>query len=85
MVGAEIGAARRLRRRFAAAVYGGFFVALFTMRLYGGRTFDDNGYQPFAVPLGRRPKFWDVNVTAFSAFSVVLLAALALLAGSAGA
>jgi hypothetical protein len=72
-----------LAAAFAAAVYGGFFVALFTMRLYGGRTFDDNGYRPFAVPLGRRPKLWDVNVTAFSAFSVVLLSALALLAGTA--
>jgi hypothetical protein len=74
-----------LAAAFAAAVYGGFFVALFTMRLYGGRTFDDNGYQPFAVPLGRRPKLWDVNVTAFSAFTVVLLAALVLIARSAGA
>ena len=74
-----------LAAAFAAAVYGGFFVALFTMRLYGGRTFDDNGYLPFAVPLGRRPKLWDVNVTAFSAFSVVLLAALVLIARSAGA
>jgi hypothetical protein len=73
-----------LAASFAAAVYGGFFVALFTMRLYGGRTFDDNGYRPFAVPLGRRPKLWDVNVTAFSAFSVVLLAALVLIARSTG-
>jgi hypothetical protein len=74
-----------LAAAFAAAVYVGFFLALFTMRLYGGRTFDDNGYPPFAVPLGRRPKLWDVNVTAFSAFSVVLLAALVLITRSAGA
>jgi hypothetical protein len=74
-----------LAAAFAVAVYGGFFVALFTMRLYGGRTFDDNGYLPFAVPLGRRPKLWDLNVTAFSAFTVLLLAAMVLLAGSARA
>src|ERR1051326_9328097 len=55
-----------LAAALAAAVYGGFFVALFTMRLSGGRTFDDNGYHPFAVPLGRRPQLWDLNVTAFS-------------------
>jgi hypothetical protein len=74
-----------LAAAFAVAVYGGFFVALFTMRLYGGRTFDDNGYLPFAVLLGRRPKLWDINVTAFSAFTVLLAAALVLLAGSASA
>jgi hypothetical protein len=74
-----------LATAFAAAVFGGFFVALFTMRLYGGRTFDDNGYLPFAVPLGRRPKLWDVNVTAFSAFIVLLAAALVLITRTAGA
>ena len=74
-----------LAAAFAVAVYGGFFVALFTMRLYGGRTFDDNGYLPFAVPLGRRPKLWDVNVTAFSAFTALLAAALVLITRTAGA
>jgi uncharacterized protein DUF6640 len=74
-----------LAAAFAAAVYGGFFIALFTMRLYGGRTFDENGYPPFAVPLGRRPKLWDVNVTAFSAFTVMLASALVLIARTAGA
>jgi hypothetical protein len=73
-----------LAAAFAVAVYGGFFVALLTMRLYGGRTFDENGYPPFAVPLGRRPKLWDVNVTAFSVFSIVLLAAVVLITRSAG-
>jgi hypothetical protein len=61
---------------FAAIVYAGFFVALFTMRLYGGRTFDDNGYQPFAVRLAKRPRFLDLNVAVFSGFAVVLIAAL---------
>jgi hypothetical protein len=74
-----------LAAAFAAAVYGAFFMALFTMRFYGGRTFDDNGYQPFAVQLGRGPKLWDVNVTAFSAFSVLLVAALVLVARTAAA
>jgi hypothetical protein len=55
---------------FAGIVYGAFFVALAAMPLYGGRTFDDNGYQPIRVPLAGR---WDVNVTAFSLLMMVLL------------
>ena len=65
---------------FAAIVYTGFFVALLTMRLYGGRTFDDNGYQPFAVRVGRRPRFMDVNVTVFSLLSGMLIGATLVLA-----
>jgi hypothetical protein len=64
---------------FAAIIYAAFFVALATMKLYGGRTFDDNGYQPFTVRVARRPRLMDVNVTAFSGFSVVLVAAMLLL------
>jgi len=59
---------------FAAVVYGAFFVALATMPVYGGRTYDDNGYLPFAAPFGLKQR-WDVNITAFSAFSIVLLVA----------
>jgi hypothetical protein len=60
---------------FAAVVYGAFFVALATMPIYGGRTYDDNGYLPFAAPLGLRQR-WDVNIAAFTAFSVVLIVAV---------
>ena len=46
---------------FAAVVYGAFFIALFSMPVYGGRAYNENGYLPFAV--GRMK--WDANVTAF--------------------
>ena len=59
---------------FAAVVYGAFFVALFTMPIYGGRTYDDNGYLPFRAPLGVSKRLWDVNITAFTASSIVLIA-----------
>jgi hypothetical protein len=63
-------------------VYGAFFVALLAMPLYGGRTFDDNGYQPFRAPLGMR---WDVNVTAFSVLLLVLAGGIASVAHAGGA
>jgi len=59
---------------FAAIVYAAFFVALFTMPIYGGRTYDDNGYLPFPAPLGVSKKLWDVNITAFTVTSIVLVA-----------
>ena len=63
---------------FAAVVYGAFFVALFTMPIYGGRTFDDNGYLPFPAPLGITKRLWDVNITAFTTCSVALVAGVLL-------
>ena len=62
---------------FAGVVFAAFFIALLAMPLYGGRTFDDNGYQPFSVSIGRRRRFMDVNVSVFSAFVVVLIVATA--------
>jgi hypothetical protein len=59
----------------AGVVYGAFFVALAAMPLYGGRTHDDNGYLPLAVRIGRL-RLFDVNVSAFSLFTVVLIGAL---------
>lgn len=67
---------------FAAVTYGAFFVALAAMPLYGGRTYDDNGYLPFPAPMGLRQR-WDVNVTAFSIFAMVLVAAVLLVSRSA--
>ena len=58
---------------FAAVVYGAFFIALAAMPIYGGSTFDRNGYPPFTVSIGR-PRPMDVNVTAFSVMSVLLIA-----------
>ena len=61
---------------FAAVVYGAFFIALFSMPVYGGRAYDENGYLPFAV--GRMK--WDANVTAFSVMTAFLAAGAALVA-----
>jgi hypothetical protein len=54
-------------------VYIAFFVALFAMPLYGGRAYDENGYLPFAAPVPLIAKRWDVNVTAFSILSLILI------------
>lgn len=69
---------------FAAIVYGAFFVALATMRLYGGGTYDKSGYPPFTLRLGR-PRLMDANVLAFTAFSAILLATVLLITRAAWA
>jgi hypothetical protein len=58
----------------SAVVYVSFFTALIVMPVYGGRAYDDNGYQPFPAPVPVISRMWDVNVTVFSV-------QLALLAG----
>jgi hypothetical protein len=63
---------------FGAIVFGAFFVALASMRLYGGRTHDDNGVIPFVVRIGAVPRKLDVNVSAFSLLTALLGAAAAL-------
>jgi hypothetical protein len=65
-----------LAAMLGAIVYIAFFVALFAMPLYGGRAYDDNGYQPFPAPIPLVAKYWDVNVTVFSALSLILLASI---------
>lgn len=60
----------------AAAMYGGFFAALLARPLYGGTLYDENGYLPFQSPLGAAAGRWDVNVTAFTAMTVFLIAGL---------
>jgi hypothetical protein len=64
---------------FAGVVLGAFFVALAAMPVYGGRTFDDNGYPPFTLRIAGRPRAIDLNATVFSILVVVLLAAALLL------
>ena len=59
----------------SAAVYGAFFLALFCRSLFGGRLYDENGYLPFKPPIGPQHWRWDVNVTAFTILSLILLAA----------
>jgi hypothetical protein len=57
-----------------AIVYGAFFVAVFARPVYGGGAYDDNGYLPFAAPLPIVARKWDVNITAFSVLTVLLIA-----------
>jgi hypothetical protein len=68
-----------LASSFALIVYSAFFVALATMKLYGGRAFDANGYAPLKLRFANKPRFMDLNVTVFSAFSAMLIATLLLL------
>jgi hypothetical protein len=60
----------------AAAMYGGFFAALFARPVYGGLLYDENGYPPFKSPVGPSTWMWDVNVTAFTAMTVILILGL---------
>ena len=71
-----------LAAALAVAVYGGFFGAVFGRPLYGGGLFDTNGYPSFQAPIGPKSWQWDVNVTIFTATSVILLAAIAAVAAS---
>ena len=59
-----------------AIVYAAFFIALFAMPIYGGRAYDDNGYQPFPAPVPLFAKAWDANITAFSVQLVLLAVGL---------
>jgi hypothetical protein len=61
-------------------VYGGFFAALFSMPVYGGHAYDDNGYQPFDAPVPLIAKKWDVNITVFSIQAGLVVAGLIALA-----
>jgi len=61
----------------AVAVYGGFYAALFSMRLYGGMNYDENGYPPvYKIVLGKRIGF-DANITAFTIMALLVLGAIA--------
>lgn len=75
-----VGGAMETERLYLAgllgvAMYGGFFAALLARPVYGGRLYDENGYPPFKAPIGRGR--WDVNVTAFTIMSAILVLGLA--------
>ncbi|MGH6738185.1 MAG: DUF6640 family protein, partial [Bradyrhizobium sp.] len=63
----------------SAIVYAAFFVAVFTMPIYGGTAYDANGYQPIDAPLPIIARKWDVNITAFCVQVVLLVASVAAL------
>jgi len=61
----------------AVAIYGGFYAALFSMKVYGGTNYDENGYRPvYKSVLGKRIGF-DANITAFSIMTVLVIGAAA--------
>jgi hypothetical protein len=66
----------KLAAALAFAIYGGFFGALFLMRLYDGKTYDDNGIQPIKAGV----LSLDVNITVFTAISLMLIATAFLIA-----
>ena len=61
----------------AVAIYGGFYAALFSMKLYGGTNYDENGYPPvYKTILGKRIGF-DANITVFTIMALLVLGAVA--------
>ena len=70
-----------LAAALSAAIYGAFFASVFARPLFGGALYDDNGYLPFKPPIGPPQWQWDVNVTAFTILSAIMVAGvIALLA-----
>ena len=70
-----------LAMSLAGAIYSGFFVALFCMKLYGGSEYDPNGYPPkYWTIFGRRIGF-DANVALFSLMLVLIIGAVAAVTG----
>jgi len=63
-------------------VYAAFFVAVFTMPIYGGAAYDDNGYKPFAAPVPLIAKTWDVNITVFCIQVAILAAGMLAVTGA---
>ncbi len=57
-------------------VYAAFFVALFSMPVYGGGAYDSNGYEPYDAPVPLFARKWDVNITVFCVQLVILAASL---------
>jgi hypothetical protein len=71
-----------LAAALAAAVYAGFFAAVFGRPVYGGGLFDTNGYPSFQAPIGPKTWQWDVNVTIFTLTSAILIAGIIAIAAA---
>jgi hypothetical protein len=65
-----------LAAALSAAIYGAFFITVFSRPVFGGALYDENGYRPFKPPVGPQRWQWDVNVTAFTVLSTVMLAGI---------
>lgn len=59
-----------------AVMYLAFFAAMASRPVYGGVLHDENGYLPFRPPFGPSGWRWDVNVTAFTIMSAILVLGL---------
>ena len=66
----------------AAIVYIAFFVAVFSMPVYGGEAYDKNGYLPFTAPVPLIAKKWDVNITIFTMFAAILIVGILSISGA---
>jgi hypothetical protein len=66
-----------LAAALSAAIYGGFFLSVFSRPMFGGSLYDDNGYQPFKPPIGPSSWRWDANVTAFTVLSAIMVVGVA--------
>jgi|SRR5581483_6384509 len=71
-----------LAAALSAAIYGAFFATMMARPLFGGALYDDNGYLPFRPPVGPAHWRWDVNVTAFTILSSVMVAGVLATAAS---
>jgi hypothetical protein len=67
----------RLACILPAVVYGAFFTTYFSMRLFGGRAHDDNGYLPIPVRLFGARLSLDLNFTVFGVLVLLLIVAIA--------
>ena len=56
----------------------GFFVALFTRKMYAGTLHDPNGIQPVRIRIGTRVREFDMNAVLVIAGAVVLLSTVLL-------
>jgi hypothetical protein len=65
-----------LAAALAVAIYGAFFASVFARPMFGGALYDQNGYLPFKPPVGSPGWRWDINVTAFTIMSAILLAGI---------
>ena len=54
----------------------GFFVALFTRKMYAGTLHDPNGIQPVRIRIGGKTREFDMNAVLVVAGAVVLLSAV---------
>lgn len=66
---------------FTTVIVGAFFVALATMRLYGGANYDVNGHQPKSLALGGTTLRLDANTTVFAVLVILLVGGVTSISG----